>query len=199
MTRKLLTIAGIVAVLAAAPGLVPTASADHEEWVFGAGVRVGGFELNIGYVPTRHGPPTYYYATHHDIHYDDYRCTDRCYRRGRTFYHHESCPALLHLFHVQRVHPHHLYTRYAPRYDGRWQRYDPHHWHRSYRGDRHHDRDYRRHGQYSREGRYKHQGSYRRHGRYDRRDWRQRRYDDDHHRHDRGRRDRGRGRGHDRH
>lgn len=204
MTPKRLTIAAIVAVLAAAPGLVPTASAAHDDFVFGAGVRVGGFELNLGYVPTRHGPPTYYYATHDRIHYDDYRCTDRCYRRGGTYYHHERCPALLHLLHSHRVHPHRLYAGYAPRYDGRWSRYDPYAWDRGYRSDHHHrfdrhhrhdrrDRGYRRHGEYRRHG------QYRRHGRYDDRHWRDRR--PDHHRrdHDRGRHDRGRGRGHDRH
>lgn len=202
MTRRLITIAGIVALLAAAPGLVPTAAADHEQWVFGAGVRVGGFELNIGYVPTGYGPPTYYYATHDAIHYDGYRCTDRCYRRGRTYYHHESCPVLLHLFNLQRVHPHRLFTRYAPRYDGRWQRYDPYGWDHGYRGDHgYRDRGYRHEGSYRREGRYRHEGRYRREGRYDRRDWRQRRhdYDRDHHghdRHDRGRHDRGRHEGH---
>lgn len=198
MTRQLLTIAAIVATLTVAPGLVPTASADHEEWVFGAGVRIGGFELNIGYVPTRHGPQTYYYATHDRVHYDDYRCSDRCYRRGDTYYHHERCPALLHLFHSHRVHPHGLYASYAPRYDGRFSRYDPYGWDRGYCSDHHHHdyhrhhrvdrhRDYRRHGQYRRHG------EYRRHGRYDDRHWRDRR-------HDRGRHEGWyRGRGHRRH
>ena len=186
--KKSLSILAVVALLVTPPLAVPQAAAEHEydrgyygggaDWVFAAAIGLGRFRVSIGYQPTRHGPPTYYYRTNHAIHYDGYGCGDRCFRRSQTYYHHEQCPVLLHLLHVNRLHPHRIFAHHAPDYDGRWTSYDPYDWHRGYarsRGrqwdDRYDDRD-----------RY-----------YDSRQWRDRRGDDDRHR------GRGRGRGHRRH
>jgi len=167
--RKFAAIVGVVAVLVATPGVVGEAAADHDDLRFGAGVRIGDFHLSIGHSPRVHD---YYYRTRDRVHYDHYRCTDRCYLRGRDWYHHEACPTVLHLLHVRRVHPHALFTRYAPRYDGRFRSYDPYYHDRvNYRGG---DRYYDRHDRYDDD------------------------YYDDDDRHDRGRRrswDRGRHRG----
>lgn len=131
--RKFTAIVGVVALLATVPGVVGEAAADHDEVRFGAGVRIGGFHLSIGYSPRDRG---YYYRTSDRIGYDHYRCTDRCSRRGREWYHHESCPVVLHLLHLERIHPHSLYTRHAPSYDGRFRGYDPYYYDRAnYRGD----------------------------------------------------------------
>jgi hypothetical protein len=114
------------------PALVPEAAADHAHWDFGASFRLGNVHLTIGYQPVRYGAPTYYYRTHNHVHYDGYECSDRCYRSGRDYYHPESCPVVLHLLHLQRVHPHRLFARHASSYDGRFAGYDPYAFHRSY-------------------------------------------------------------------
>lgn len=131
--RKLAAIVGTVALLVTVPGVVGEAAADHDEIRFGAGVRIADFHLSIGYNPRVRD---YYYRTRDRIGYDHYRCTDRCHRRGREWYHHEACPVVLHLLHLERIHPHTLFGRYAPRYDGRFRGYDPYHYDRAnYRGD----------------------------------------------------------------
>lgn len=180
--KKWISILAVAALLVTTPLLVPEAAAEHEydrgynrggaDWVFAATIGLGPFRVAIGYQPTRYGAPTYYYRTQGAIHYDGYQCNDRCYRSGRTSYHHEQCPVLLHLMHLQRLHPHNIFAHHAPDYDGRWTRYDPYGWHSDYnrsRGrhyDDRHDRD-----------RY-----------YDSRHWRDRRQDDGRHRGwDRGR------------
>lgn len=178
--------------------LAPAAAADHDDPVFAAGIRVGDFHLSIGFVPER-SSRAYYYRTRDRIHYDGYRCTDRCYRRAGYQYHHERCPVVLHLLHLERLHPHRLFQHHSPSYDGRWAGYDPYAFHRSYDAGhgsyRHHryDRRYDRHDGYDRrhDRRYdRHDGYDRRHGRRDS-DWRSRRH------HDRGRHDGwNRGRGH---
>jgi len=151
--RKLAAIAGTVAMLVTLPGVVGEAAADHGDLRFGAGVRIGDLHLSIGYSPRVRD---YYYRTRDRIHYDHYRCTDRCYRRGGDWYHHERCPVLLHLLHLERIHPHTLYARYAPRYDGRFRGYDPNdHDRANYRGRRYHDDDRYDDGRYDDDGRYR--------------------------------------------
>lgn len=169
--------AAIAALVVATPGLVPVAAASHPALSFGAGLEIGGVHLSIGYTSVRHGHPTYYYRTRQAVAYDGYACNDRCYRSGGVYYHHETCPVVLHLMHLHRVHPHRLFADHAPRYDGRWSSYDPWSYHRSYArrhgGDaRYYDRDYR--------GRYEGRDRSRGHGRDDRH-WRQRRHHDVHH------------------
>lgn len=184
--RRGIALLAMAALLVSLPAAVPDAAADHDrhrggsDLVFAAGIKLGGFHLSIGYQPTRYGQQTYYYRTRDRIHYDDYRCTDRCYRRGPSYYHHERCPVILHLMHVERIHPHRLFSHHAPRYDHRWTSYDPYDWHRSHLGSRYseRDRDHRGH-RYDRRDR---------HDRYERRD-----------RHDRRHRGWKRGRGHGRH
>ena len=184
--RKWISIIAVAALLVSTPALVPDAFADHQSgggyygdggWVFAAGIQLGGFHLSIGYQPVRYGAPTYYYRTREAIHYDGYQCSDRCYRQGNTYYHHERCPVVLHLMHRSRIHPDRLFAYHAPDYDGRWSRFDPYGW----------DRDYRDRRGYA--VRQRHDGRYDRHQRYDRydryddsRNWRDRRHDDGRHR-----------------
>lgn len=164
-TTPWIAAAAIAALVVVTPGLVPVAAASHPSLSFGAGLQIGGVHLSIGYTPVRHGHPTYYYRTRQAVAYDSYQCSDRCYRSGGTYYHHESCPVVLHLMHLNRVHPHRLFADHAPVYDGRWSSYDPWAFHRSYGrshgGDRGYDRGYDR--------------GHRR----DDRHWRQRRHRDD--------------------
>lgn len=168
---KWLAAAATALVVASTPALVPDAAAGHDDWSFGANFRIGNVHLTIGHQPYGHGSASsYYYRTNHAVHYDGYQCTDRCYRSGRSYYHHESCPVVLHLLHLNRIHPHDVFARHAPRYDGRFASYDPYAFHRGYssrRGGhgryRDHDghwRDRRGHGRHDR-GR--HRGWYRRH------------------------------------
>lgn len=186
---SLAAIALVLGVLA----IAPVAEARHgddrydygdDDWTFAAGIRLGGFQLSIGYQPVRFGQPTYYYRTRDHVRYDDYHCTDRCYRRERTYYHHERCPVILHLMHVERVHPDFLFYDHAPHYDGRWSSYDPYAFHRDYRGREAWERENRQHHRYEHHGR-----EHRYDRRHDDRHWKERR-------HDRGRHegwDRGRG------
>jgi hypothetical protein len=167
-TRPWIAAAAIAALVVATPGLVPVAEASHPQLYFGAGLRLGGIHLSIGYTPVRHGHPTYYYRTRHRLAYEGYACNEYCTRRSATYYHHERCPVVLHLMHLNRVHPHGLFADHAPVYDGRWSRYDPWDFHRSY-GSRHGgSRGYH-------DGRSRYDG----YGR-DERHWRQRRHHDDH-------------------
>lgn len=176
--RKWISIIAVAALLVTTPALVPDAFADHETggyyggdagWVFSAGIRLGGFHLSIGYQPVRYGAPTYYYRTREAIHYDGYRCSDRCYRRGDVSYHSERCPVVLHLMHLNRIHPDRLFAYHAPDYDGRWRSYDPYVF----------DRDYRRSHGLAYGDRYEGRRGYdgRRSYGYDSRDWRDRRYE----------------------
>jgi hypothetical protein len=185
--RTLIAVFAIALVAASAPGLVPQAAAAHDDdFEFAAGIRLGPFHASIGLAPHGH----YYYRTRDRVHYDDYRCTDRCYRRGSSTYHHERCPAMLHLLYLQRLHPHEIFAYHAPRYDGRFARFDHVRWNDSYR----HGRDYwsRDRDRYDRRGRYEDDRRWDRRDdrRWDRRD--DRRWDRRNDRH------RGRGRGHDR-
>ena len=188
--RRTVALLAVAALLVTLPAAVPDAAADHDAYrsggglTFAAGIRLGGFHLSIGYQPTRYGQGTYYYRTRDRIHYDHYQCNDQCYRRGGSYYHHERCPVMLHLMHVERIHPHRLFSHHAPRYDHRWTSYDPYAWERRYRGSRYSDRD--RHHRWDR---------------WDRYDRRHRRYDDDSDSDRRHRRHRGwkGGRGHGRH
>lgn len=172
---KWLAAAATTFLVALTPAFVPDAAAGHDDFRFGASFRIGNVHLSIGHQPYGYGhgygygsASSYYYRTNHAVHYDGYQCTDRCYRRGRSYYHYESCPVVLHLLHLNRIHPHDVFARHAPHYDGRFSSYDPYAFHRSYSG---------RHG---RHGRYRdYDDGYRDHGH-----WRDRR---GHRRHDRGR------------
>lgn len=160
------------------------AAADHASFAFGARFEIGGVDLHIGLRSEPRHPPVYYYRTPKRVSYDGYQCTDRCYRRGDEYYHHEACPVLLHHLYRYKVHPHLLFQRYAPRYDHRfvyfehdpgYRRYSTQYW------NSHRDRDrYDRGWSYDRyERRHErpdHDSRYHRHDRRDRRD-RHRRYD----------------------
>jgi hypothetical protein len=191
MTRPIT--ASSLAVLLAAVGVwAPEAAADHDRWRFGARLLLGNVHLAIGFAPVPYGPPTYYYRTPHQLRATGHRCGDRCHRRGGDWYHHESCPVVLALFHRHGLGRHAVFSRYAPAYDGRWARHDArgHGGYGRYDGraryERHHRDDrYGRGGRYDRHRRY--EGS----RGYDR-------YDDDRGRDRRGRHQgRGHGRGHD--
>jgi hypothetical protein len=187
--RRPFAAAALVALVATLPGLVPQATAEHGGWRFGAGIDLGNVHLAIGFVPDRYAPPTYYYRTRDHLRYGGHRCTDRCYRRGADWYHHERCPVVLGVFQHHRLHPHVVFSRHAPGYDGRWARYDPYTGHRDDRYDRHDDR-YDRRDRYDRYGRDDRRG-----GSYG---WSDERHDR-RGRHDRGRHrgwERGRGHGH---
>lgn len=169
--KKTLAVLGIIALAMTLPGVVAPAQAS--DFLFGAAIRIGGFHLSIGLDHDHH---RYVYRTRDRIHYDHYRCNDRCSMRGGYTYHDERCPVVSHLLHIQQIHPHDLYVDYAPRYDGRFRNYDPYHYDRvNYVGDRYYGDD--RYDRYDR-------------GRHDR-------YERPRARHPH-RYDRGRGRGHDR-
>ncbi|HMB51876.1 MAG TPA: hypothetical protein VKU40_01080 [Thermoanaerobaculia bacterium] len=171
-----LAVAATALLVASTPAFVPDASADVE-LSFGASFRIGNVHLSLGHTPYRGGygssygsASDYYYRTNDNVHYNGYECTDRCYRRGRTNYHHQSCPVVLHLLHLNKIHPHDVFSRHSRHYDGRFANYDPYAFHRSYssrRGghgryrdhdNRGHWRDRRGHGRHDR-GR--HRGWYR--------------------------------------
>ncbi len=156
--KRALAIAAALSMLVVTPGLVPQAQADHG-WRAGGSFKIGGIHFNIGYFQGRnHRHPTYYYRTKHHLHShrDHYR--GNCYRDGGYYYHQESCPLVRgHLDH-HRVSLHGVFSRYAPDYDHRYNRYGSRHDSRGYG----HDRGHRSHK------RYRSHGEYRRHGRYDR-------------------------------
>ncbi|MEM7479740.1 MAG: hypothetical protein AAF481_01085 [Acidobacteriota bacterium] len=125
--RKALIILALGSLILVTPGV---AEAGHG-WLFGGGFKIGGFHFSLGFRDTGYAP-TYYYRTHDRVAYRGYKCSDRCYRSGRTHYHHEACPVISHHLDRHRLTLHTIFARHAPYYDGRYARgYD-----RYYRSDR---------------------------------------------------------------
>lgn len=134
--RRTLTALALGALMLAPP-LTSTAAADGYyggDWVFGAGFRVGDFNLAVGYAAPSYGyAPVYYYRSSPRLAYRGHRCHDRCFRHESYAYHHRECPLVGHHFGRYRVEPNVVLARYAPHY------YEYGHGRRGY--DRHdHDR-----------------------------------------------------------
>ena len=117
--------------------------------------RVGGFDFGFGFhsAPYRYAPD-YYYRVPRPIAHRGYTCGSACFRSAGAFFHHPTCPVVLHHFRVHRFDPGHHWGRYdrhlQHRYDV-WS-YRGHPGHHGYRGRggyyerdrRHYERD-RRH------------------------------------------------------
>lgn len=124
MRKHLLTVA-LAGAIMIAPGLVPQARADHGWFAGGTGFRVGAAHLSFFFgQPFARYAPAYYYRYDRPISYRGYHCSDRCYRQGGYYYHHESCPVVRAHFRAYNVDPYAAYSRYAPRYDSYYSGYD---------------------------------------------------------------------------
>ena len=151
--KRLLSSCLVTLVLTATPGLVPQASADHNDWVFGTAFRVGNFFFRIGFQPDayhRHGD--YFIRIREPLSYRNYSCSRACYRDRTHYYHHRSCPVVQHYFNHYGNYDYtvnHYFPRsnYGYRGDNGYYRdhgrgyYRDHGYHRGYgykRGYRHH-------------------------------------------------------------
>jgi hypothetical protein len=161
--KRLLSISLATLFLFAAPGLVPEASADHRDWIFGTAFRVGSFFFKIGFHPDAyHRRGDYYVRVRERVSYPDYSCSRYCYRDDTHYYHHRSCPVINH--HFSRYDG---YSRYMDRYFPRNDRYygGGHDYGHSYGHGYSRDRSrYRDRGHYRDRGQYRDRGHYRGHG-----------------------------------
>ncbi len=85
-------LAGTVTTMLA--GLMLASPAAAGDWGWGAAFRIGGLHFRIGHSPHHAGHHDhYYYQTRTPIR-SHHRCTDRCFVRSRTYYHHRTCPVV---------------------------------------------------------------------------------------------------------
>jgi hypothetical protein len=162
--KKALAMGAAMSLLIVMPGFAPAADADHG-WVVGSGFRIGGIYFSIGYFEGRHSRPVYYYRSRHHLNLPRDHYHGDCYVDDGYYYHHESCSLAVGYFGRHGVSRHHLFSHYAPHYDGRYhdgghyrgRSYDHHGGRYGYYDDDHH-RGHRRH--HDHRGRHRHHGGY---------------------------------------
>ena len=167
MKRTLIFALPLVLALAAL-GAAP-ASAEIGFSIFG-GFRVGGLHFDIG---LHHGGPAYrpgyFYRVHQPVPARGYRCGSACYRAPAGYYHHSSCPVVLHHFRAHSFAPP-VFGPYGFHYDYRYRTYwDPGHGHRFYGGRYYWDHRYDRRFRGRSDHHHRHGWDHRHGSRYDRR------------------------------
>ena len=110
----------VTAALLVSSGTARDAEANHEDWLFGAGFRIGGFAFHVASPAYWHsGAPyddrDYFFRTFHRIRYRGYACSAFCFRQQRHVYHPASCPLVSHHFRRYGYTTHAVNARYGPR------------------------------------------------------------------------------------
>lgn len=116
--------------------LAPPAEASHRANFFiGGGFNVGGVYFNIAFGTHDQYGPQYYYRTRQDLHYRGARCTSRCFKQDRYYYHSPKCGlALTHLDHYGHD-AYNVFERYAPRHERYSHQYPNPYYRYDYRND----------------------------------------------------------------
>jgi hypothetical protein len=108
----------------------------------------------VGFADGGHYGSSYYFEAAKPFAYRGYGCTDRCYRRGRNYYHHPGCRAVNHHFSRYGYAPNYLIAHYGPRLpyrdyryygppSGYYSDYRQPAWGSSCRGHKHHKKHYK--------------------------------------------------------
>lgn len=101
--------------LLALPAFGPRAlQAAVDSWYFGGAFSIGGVRLRVGYVDYGRWGPSYYFEAAKPFRYRGYRCSDRCYVRGRSHLHHPSCNATAYHFRRHGYSSRYLIDRFGP-------------------------------------------------------------------------------------
>lgn len=85
-----------------------------DSWYFGGAFSIGGVRLRVGYVDRGRWGPSYYFEAAKPFRYRGYRCSDRCFVRGRTHLHHPRCNAAAYHFRHYGYSGGYLIDRFGP-------------------------------------------------------------------------------------
>jgi len=105
----------ILTLLVLATIATPPLAADVDSWFFGGAFSIGGVHFRVGFAEHGRWGSSYYFEAAKPFSYRGYACSDRCYTRGPSIYHHPSCNAVAFHFHRFGYTPGYLIDRFGPR------------------------------------------------------------------------------------